>query len=659
MPTNLGDAGLTSGDLVDPFLTDYSGDIEIPEGTYEWHGDGLDADGRDIIGLGNYGDVVFNITDGTIHGRVEQGDTLKNIVVRGPNPESKGGIDLHPGCTFDGVALVDGSYALEDRGFYDASGGEASSTLRNCVASGVINNAAYCDKHAKTVENCAFMNSNISQLRVGHREDKGTSDAMGKTTYVRNCLIALTADVPPSKERNGAQHARGLRLRHHANLVVENCWFVWFDRDGYGGRPIELHDEAGGSNVTIRNCHIHNDSAAELLYDKSGGETDLTIENCTVSGSGSRDINVGYSGDGFTEQNVTVPLPSDITGIPQADDAWGFTPSAAPFGSTNVDSGSGSDDDGTNTSDPAVDEWRDLRFDTEYKAGDIVTYTIKVDGVAEAVDANLGDGTDSVTNDPNTGTATIEGTSNGGYDTYRVKGAITSINHVDPERVTITLNGTTLYDTLNYTEEPASDDGSTDDGSGDTYEPTNVSPSGDFYAIRNGSTLHFQEQMSDTDGSVEMFFWDFGDGHETSTTESSVSHTYAQEGTYTVTLTAADDDGAQTTVSNTYDVTAPNVKPTADINLTTDGLTVYADAENSENPDGMTTAIKWDFGDGTTEYGREVSHTYSEAGTYTVTLRVVGDETGDYTEKTADVAVGGDTTGDGHSWLCRVFCNCE
>jgi len=53
---------------------------------------------------------------------------------------------------------------------------------------------------------------------------------------------------------------------------------------------------------------------------------------------------------------------------------------------------------------------------------------------------------------------------------------------------------------------------------------------------------------------------------------------------------------------------------------------IYFDASKSEDPDGSIVEYKWNFGDGTIETGVTVEHTYSEFGTYVVTLRIKDDD---------------------------------
>jgi len=74
-----------------------------------------------------------------------------------------------------------------------------------------------------------------------------------------------------------------------------------------------------------------------------------------------------------------------------------------------------------------------------------------------------------------------------------------------------------------------------------TEGPGNLPPDADFTFTTNGLTAVFTDASTD-DGSVVAWSWDFGDG--TGSTEQHPSHTYAAPGTYQVSLTVTDDQGA-------------------------------------------------------------------------------------------------------------------
>jgi len=61
------------------------------------------------------------------------------------------------------------------------------------------------------------------------------------------------------------------------------------------------------------------------------------------------------------------------------------------------------------------------------------------------------------------------------------------------------------------------------------------------------------------------------------------------------------------------------------------------DASGSHDPDGTITSYAWDFGDGTTRTGVTVSHAYSTAGSFTVTLTVT--DNGGLTDQSTAVKV--------------------
>jgi PKD repeat protein len=74
--------------------------------------------------------------------------------------------------------------------------------------------------------------------------------------------------------------------------------------------------------------------------------------------------------------------------------------------------------------------------------------------------------------------------------------------------------------------------------------------------VNTGEVIYFNASGSyDPDGSIESYFWDFGDG--TNATGMTVEHAFDEAGNYTVILTVTDDDGASSTDDATKTVEAP------------------------------------------------------------------------------------------------------
>jgi PKD repeat protein len=141
-----------------------------------------------------------------------------------------------------------------------------------------------------------------------------------------------------------------------------------------------------------------------------------------------------------------------------------------------------------------------------------------------------------------------------------------------------------------------------------------------------GSSCDFDATgSSDPDGTIVSYAWRLGDA--TSSTGSTISHTYTAGGTFLVTLTVTDNDGTATSESR---LIVANTPPTASFVVKcAAGMCTY-DASSSADADGTITSYEWSFGDGATLYlpagAATVTHSY-KTGTFTVQL-VVRDDVG-------------------------------
>jgi PKD repeat protein len=125
---------------------------------------------------------------------------------------------------------------------------------------------------------------------------------------------------------------------------------------------------------------------------------------------------------------------------------------------------------------------------------------------------------------------------------------------------------------------------------------------------------------NDPDGSIATYTWTFGDGG--TSTLASPPHTYAAGGTYTVTLTVTDNQGATGSVQHSVTVAPANQPPVAVFSSTCTNLGCTFDSTGTNDPDGSIATYAWTFGDGGTSTLASPPHTYAAGGTYTVTLTV-------------------------------------
>jgi PKD repeat protein len=141
----------------------------------------------------------------------------------------------------------------------------------------------------------------------------------------------------------------------------------------------------------------------------------------------------------------------------------------------------------------------------------------------------------------------------------------------------------------------------------------------------------------DPDGTIASYRWDFGDSGLSSLAqsvksgESTLAHVYQAPGSYQVTLTVTDDDGASDKATYLIAIEGQvlDQPPQAVINgpiTGTVGEILSFDGSSSGDPDGTIDGYAWDFDDGTTANLVKVSHSYSAPGNYNVSLTVTDDE---------------------------------
>jgi PKD repeat protein len=141
--------------------------------------------------------------------------------------------------------------------------------------------------------------------------------------------------------------------------------------------------------------------------------------------------------------------------------------------------------------------------------------------------------------------------------------------------------------------------------------------------VYTGEVVDFNATASyDPDGIISSFNWDFGDG--TTNSEPTVSHSYIENGLYTVTLRVFDNEdlvGSSTAIQIVKN-RSPVAALTETKSIIEEKEIVSFDASPSYDDDGTIISYTWSFGDGTAATGITVTHNYANAGLYDITLTV-------------------------------------
>ena len=131
-------------------------------------------------------------------------------------------------------------------------------------------------------------------------------------------------------------------------------------------------------------------------------------------------------------------------------------------------------------------------------------------------------------------------------------------------------------------------------------------------------SVAFSDQSS---GSPSAWSWNFGDTINNTSTQQNPSHTYNSGGTYTVSLTVSNGISSNTLTKNNYISVSQSALVAAFIASPVSGKSPL-NVSFTDQSNGAPSNWSWNFGDGGTSTSRNPSHTYSNPGSYSVTLTV-------------------------------------
>jgi PKD repeat protein len=268
--------------------------------------------------------------------------------------------------------------------------------------------------------------------------------------------------------------------------------------------------------------------------------------------------------------------------------------------------------------------------------------------------------------------ATADGTAAAGSDYQAASGDLTFPAGQTQKTVTVLVNGdqlaegdetftVSLSSAVNATLGNASATGTIVN---DDHTP--VAVAGSDQTVCEGSVASFDGSgSSDADGDALTYTWGFGDG--SGGTGVSPTHVYADNGTFSVTLTVS--DGVNVSTSS-LTVTVENVVPTAGVTGNTSGVPgqersftfTASDPSDADQAGAFSYQINW--GDGSTQTvsgpaaGVTVTHAFTAVGSYTVTANATDKDGGTGADVTqavnivvaelqgGDLVVGGSTGDD-------------
>jgi len=159
----------------------------------------------------------------------------------------------------------------------------------------------------------------------------------------------------------------------------------------------------------------------------------------------------------------------------------------------------------------------------------------------------------------------------------------------------------------------------------------------EFVAVPLAGAAPLEVEFTDLSmGGPATWAWDFGDGG--SSDLQNPSHVFAAPGSYAVSLTVGKDAETDTETKTGYITVLPAMVADFSASQTTGFAPLMVTFSDLSTPEADNWA--WDFGDGATSSFQNPTHTYTAAGTYTVSLTASDDYSTDTETKTDYITVG-------------------
>lgn len=201
------------------------------------------------------------------------------------------------------------------------------------------------------------------------------------------------------------------------------------------------------------------------------------------------------------------------------------------------------------------------------------------------------------------------------------------VGHVTSFTVSNLADGQTYFFAVTAYDVMANESGFSSEVSTMISSTVNSPPHASFTNSCSDLVCSFADTSTDTDGTLVAWHWSFGEG--SSATGQSISHTYAEAGTYAVTLTVTDENGATDSSAQSLAIASSSA---GTITLTALGYKVKGLLKASLSWEGATSSNMDIYRNGTkiatSAQGGSYTDHINERGKRTYTYQVCGEGAG-------------------------------